>query len=162
AAWGAVVELVEPVDDLTVTVVQPARPFAGSFFALLLEDAVRPRVFKLDEAVRPPAPFPDNQVTGVNTEDVKLPRNSVGPGNPRVEHAEEYCHVGPVSEERQQVAALGQFGLVDEQSAEFVNLLTAEGAIEGNRIEPFHPTGLPARFRSRNSRRVSSRMMSNS
>ena len=46
---GHVLELVEPVNNLRVTVLEPWAPFPGRFVAVSDEKATRPRVLELDE-----------------------------------------------------------------------------------------------------------------
>src|SRR5262249_53126080 len=155
-ARGTPVKLVGPVDDLAVAVIEPSPPFACGFRPLLLEDAAGSRVLELDEAVGPSRRLPDRQVTREVAEDVELPADVVRPGDPGIEHPEEDRHLWMGTEKGLHVVPLGQLVLVCQPHPELLNLLAAERVVEGDGFELLHPTWLPAPYRSRNRRRVSS------
>src|SRR5262249_55692128 len=111
---------------------------------------------------RPPPPLPPPQVTREVAENVEFPADPVRPRDSGGERPEQHGHLGPIPEEGQHVAPLGQLILARQPRPELFDLLAAKRVVEGDLFELLHPTLLPARYRSRNRRKVSSPTMSNS
>lgn len=107
-------QLVKPVDDLAVAVLEPPSPFSGCLLPLLFEDAFRPGILKLDEAICATVPVSHRQVTGEVAEKVELLGEAVGPPDPRVEYPEEGCELPLQLKEWQDIVLLGETALLRE------------------------------------------------
>src|SRR5262249_26444077 len=125
-AVAPVVELVEPVDDLAIGVVETRRPLAAGLLGLPHENAVRVRVLELKEPEAFRRPLDDGQVTGEIPEQVVLPGNPVRLTHRRPNCAAERGKVRTSAEERQDVLPFFQNSVSAQEIAEFQHLLARQ------------------------------------
>src|SRR5262249_44531944 len=98
-----VAQLVKPVDDLTVTVIEPRRPLPGGLLALPNEDAFWSSILELDEAERVLHRIANDNVTRKITEELIFPGKPIKAGNACVVKATESGQMAASAEERADV-----------------------------------------------------------
>jgi hypothetical protein len=107
-AVAAVVQFVKPVDNLPVAMIDPRRPFPRGFLPLAHEQASRPGVLELEEAIGFCLRVADRQIAGVIAEEVVFPGDPVGLDDGGVEGAAQRRQMRPLAKKRQNILSLLQ------------------------------------------------------
>src|SRR5260370_3969280 len=147
-AVPSIFELVEPVDQLAIAVVEARRPLARRFLSLADEETFRPGVLEFDEAVALAHRIADDQVAREVAEQVVFPGQQVEPCDGLVEESCQRRKVSPCLEERSDIALFLEHVHPRQEGLEFHHLLatTVEAQpVCDERLHDVFPDGLAAR-----------------